>query len=68
MTPPRRPRKPPVYQVRITPLDDPTDPRGIRRLRWLLKITLRRLGFRCLGAVEERRSKTPNDETEHLHC
>jgi hypothetical protein len=46
-------REPPVYRLRIRPLADPEDPRGIRRLKWLLKVTLRRLGFRCLGAVEE---------------
>lgn len=48
----------PVYLVRIRPLPDPTDPRGYRRLKWLLKVTLRskRLGFQCLGARQERRS------------
>jgi hypothetical protein len=41
----------PIYLVRLESLrgDD------IRRLRWLLKALLRRLGLRCLSVEEERR-------------
>ena len=43
------------YPDRFVPgyAPDPTDPRGIRRLRWLLKVLLRRLRFRCVGVREE---------------
>lgn len=50
-----QPPAPPVYRLRIQPHYQRDDPKGIRRLKWLLKITLRRLGFRCLGAIEEPR-------------
>lgn len=46
-------QQPPVYSLRIRPLPDRTDPRGTRRLRWLLKILLRRLGFRCISVVSD---------------
>ena len=53
--------KSPIYRLRIRPLPDATDPRGYRRLRRLLKILLRSLRFRCLGAEEEK-PRTLNPE------
>lgn len=35
------------FRLEIRPSADPTDPGGTRRLRLLLKIMLRRFGFRC---------------------
>ena len=42
----------PTYQLTLRPLPDKTDPEGIRRLRRVLKHSLRSCRMRCVAAVE----------------
>ena len=43
----------PDYLVRLRPARDASDPRGIRRLRWDLKVLLRRFRLRCIRIRQE---------------
>lgn len=45
-------RRPPEYVLRVRPLKDPADPRGIRRVRLGLKRMLRALRIRCVEIRE----------------
>jgi hypothetical protein len=43
----------PDYIVTLRPKPDATDPDGTRRLRWLLKVALRRFGLRCISVQKQ---------------
>jgi len=45
-------REVPSYVVTLRPLKDDSDPKGVRRLRGLLKVALRRFGLRCVEVKE----------------
>ncbi|MFC1596959.1 hypothetical protein ACFL5Q_03340 [Planctomycetota bacterium] len=45
-------REVPSYVVTLRLLEDESDPRGVRRLRRLLKFALRVCGLRCVGCKE----------------
>ena len=47
----------PTFTVELRPAPDPTDPRGVRRLRRLLKFALRVCGLRCVGCKESKETK-----------
>jgi hypothetical protein len=60
--PPRQNRGP-VFVVRLRSIRPNSD--GIRGLRWVLKILLRRFGFVCIDAREEQ-SSTPKMESSNV--
>jgi len=51
------------YRVDLVPTPDPTDPGGVRRLRWGLKTLLRRFGLRCTRCVPIRTDKHEVDKS-----
>lgn len=59
-----------IYRIDVSPLEDSSDPEGVRRLRAALKAMLRRYGLRCIWLTEgplvnERETNRPQTpETE----
>lgn len=54
----------PIYVLHVRPLRDDSDPRGVRRLRSLLKVALRRFGLKCTACQRSTATSTTDEADE----